>query len=149
MAALYRAILGDPKLRTAVDSKQTLYSPPGDLPYANFDGLVIDARSIEILPALANRIFTDTGYLLFTPLNIPVERLTETGGIIFTANEESARRALSERGVQNPLVVQASGAQSLSDLNITAKDALVIYAASRNNKFLEQGNIALVLGTGR
>lgn len=149
-AAMYEKILSEPKIKQEID--KPVYQPPVDLPAAPVttaslpvDGLIIDATAQSFRPALINRIFNSDGQVLYDPAKISQKVLVEQGCGEYTNSVDKARAALRKRGVNNPLVVTASGTVSPSDLRVTEEVAAQIYSANQGTGFMAEARVAFVL----
>jgi hypothetical protein len=147
-AMMYEKILTEPKIQQQID--KPTFVPPADIPVAMpvaqaYDGLIIDATAYNFRPALINRIFNPKGEVLYDPAKISQKVLVEQGCGEYTNSVDKARAALRKRGVNNPLVVPASGTVSPSDLQVTNEIALQIFSANQNNGFMADARVAFVL----
>ncbi|QOX78392.1 hypothetical protein FY034_05405 [Trichlorobacter lovleyi] len=147
-AMMYEKVLTEPKIKQQVE--KPVYTPPADVPAPApvaqaFDGLIIDATAYSFRPALINRIFNPKGEVLYDPAKISQKVLVEQGCGEYTNSVDKARAALRKRGVNNPLVVKASGTVSPSDLQVSNDVALQIFSANQNNGFMADARVAFVL----
>lgn len=147
-AMMYEKVLTEPKIKQQVE--KPVYTPPADVPAPApvaqaFDGLIIDATAYSFRPALINRIFNPKGEVLYDPAKISQKVLVEQGCGEYTNSVDKARAALRKRGVNNPLVVKASGTVSPSDLQVNNDVALQIFSANQNNGFMADARVAFVL----
>jgi hypothetical protein len=147
-AMMYEKILAEPKIQKEIE--KPVYVLPAELPAAlpvahPYDGLIIDATAYSFRPALINRIFSLKGEVLYDPAKISQKVLVEQGCGEYTNSVDKARAALRKRGVNNPLVVAASGTVSPSDLQVSNDTALQIFSANQNNGFMADARVAFVL----
>jgi len=110
-----------------------------------YDGLIIDATEQNFRPALFNRVFSTKGELLYDPSKVSQKILIEQGCGEYTNSVEKAKAALNARGVKNPLVINASGATTPSDLQVSDEDAVTIFSANQKGNFLAGARVAFVL----
>ena len=147
-AMMYEKILTEPKIKQEIDKPvyvpPAVQPPPVAVPQA-YDGLIIDATAYSFRPALINRIFNPKGEVLYDPAKISQKVLVEQGCGEYTNSVDKARAALRKRGVNNPLVVQASGTVSPSDLQVNNDVALQIFNANQNSGFMADARVAFVL----
>ncbi len=147
-AMMYEKILTEPKIKQEIDKPvyvpPAVQPPPVAAPQA-YDGLIIDATAYSFRPALINRIFNPKGEVLYDPAKISQKVLVEQGCGEYTNSVDKARAALRKRGVNNPLVVQASGTVSPSDLQVNNDVALQIFNANQNSGFMADARVAFVL----
>jgi hypothetical protein len=156
-AMMYNKILTEPNISSALEkpaytppsaSVQTeIVAPPVTEPVVAipFDGLVIDATAYSFRPALINRIFNDKGEVLYDPTKISQKVLVEQGCGEYTNSVDKARAALRKRGVNNPLVIQASGLVSPADLQVNEEVASQIFTANQGTGFMADARVAFVL----
>ncbi len=142
---LFEFVYSTPAVKKMVESSRNAYGAKQKLPDVHYDGLIIDTADLHIRPALFNRIFTTNNEILFSPLEVPYETLVSNGGIAFVNTVAKAKTALARRGVHNPLVVHAAGKINSGDIMVSENDALVIFAANSNSRFLEKASLALVI----
>ena len=147
-AVMYEKILTEPKIKKEVE--KPVFVPPADLPAPPpvaqpYDGLIIDATAQSFRPALINRIFNPNGEVLYDPAKISQKVLVEQGCGEYTNSVDKARAALRKRGVNNPLVVTASGTVSPSDLQVSNEVALQIFSANQSTGFMADARVAFVL----
>lgn len=144
-SSIYEKMSSDPKLQELVKTDQVPFkAEPGKLDEA-YDGLIMDATSQNFRPALINRIFAAKGEILYDPARISQKILVEQGCGDYTNSIDKAKAALATRGVNNPLVIKASGATSSADLQVTDEDAVTIYSANQKGSFMAAAKVAFVL----
>jgi len=138
-------LLNDPKLKDQIRTDAPSFkAPPSKLDEA-YDGLIIDATEQNFRPALINRIFATKGDVLYDPAKVSQKVLVEQGCGEYTNTVNKAKAALETRGVKNPLIVKASGATTVADLQVTDDDAATIYSANRKGNFFSSAKVAFVL----
>ncbi len=147
-ATMYEKILTEPKVRQELE--KPIFQPSAEVPPpvaagTPYDGLIIDATAYAFRPALINRIFNPKGEVLYDPAKISQKVLVEQGCGEYTNSVDKARAALAKRGVRNPLIVQASGMVSASDLQVTSETALQIFSANQSTGFMADARVAFVL----
>ena len=144
-SSIYERMSSDPKLKEALQTdKPDFKAPPAKLD-ESYDGLIIDASEQNFRPALMNRIFATKGDVLYDPAKISQKVLVEQGCGEYTNSVDKAKAALETRGVKNPLIVKASGATTVADLQVTDDDAVTIYSANQKGKFFSSAKVAFVL----
>ena len=144
-SSVYEKVARDPKLKEAVKADEPVFKAPPVALEESYDGLIIDATSQSFRPALINRIFSTKGELLYDPAKVSQKVLIEQGCGEYTNSVEKAKAALESRGVKKPLIVQASGATTPSDLQVTDDDAVKIFSANQKGNFLAGAKVAFVL----
>lgn len=147
-ATMYEKLLSEPKIKKEVE--KPAFVPPVNIPAPPpaaqpYDGLIIDATAQSFRPALINRIFNPNGEVLYDPAKISQKVLVEQGCGEYTNSVDKAKAALRKRGVNNPLVVAASGTVSPSDLQVSNDIALQIFSANQASGFMADARVAFVL----
>ncbi len=152
---LYEKLNADPLLKKAMTTDKPAFKPaPSKIEEVKveqarqdrpFDGLIIDATEQDFRPALINRIFTAKGEVLYDPAKVSQKVLVEQGCGEYTNTLEKARAALASRGVTNPLLLKASGANNRSDLQVSDEDAVKLFTANEKGGFLGGAKVAFVL----
>ncbi len=117
----------------------------GPVPGAVYDGLILDVRGYPFRPALINRIVTRDGETLYDPGTVAREVLARSGAAGYTNDVAKAKALLKERGSINPALVRAFGLQSATDVVVRPADASAIFAANKENNFLEEARVVFVL----
>ncbi len=115
----------------------------GPVPGAGYDGLILDVRGHPFRPALINRIVTRDGKTLYDPATVAREARGGTAG--YTNDVGKAKALLKERGSMNPALVRADGLVRGTDVVVGPADAVAIFAANRENNFLEGALVVFVL----
>jgi hypothetical protein len=144
---IYAKIMKDPRAGNELADKTRrpfVTTQPAVLE-ASYDGLIIDATEHNFRPALINRVFTLKGEVLYDPSKVQEKILVEHGCGDYTNNVEKAKSALQARGVQNPLLVRATGTLNPSDLKISDDDAVKVFSANQKANFLGSAKVAFVL----
>ncbi|KAA0258136.1 hypothetical protein FHQ18_07000 [Deferribacter autotrophicus] len=110
-----------------------------------YDGLIVDTTGTNFRPALINRILSDKGEILYDPTKIAEDILAQRGCGDYTNEIGKAKAILSERGVNNPLIVKAIGVVKYTDVKISADDATTVFASNQKTNFLEGAKVVFVL----
>ena len=144
-STFYEKMASDPKMKATVTTDKKPFQTEAVKLDEAYDGLVIDATSQNFRPALINRIFAVKGDVLYDPAKISQKVLVEQGCGEYTNSVGKAKAALATRGVNNPLIVKASGAISGADLQVTDGDAVTIFTANQKGNFMAAAKVAFVL----
>ena len=102
--------------------------------------LVVDARGLKVVPALAPRILDEAGGELYGPASLG-EAGRKAGGAAYARDLDSARAALAGKLGDRPLVVKAVRAQG-SDLVLSSADAATL--AGQGLAFLAEGKVVIL-----
>jgi len=144
-STVYEKIFSDPNAKEVLNTDKPAFKvQPVKLDEA-YDGLIIDATEQNFRPALINRIFATKGDVLYDPAKVSQKVLVEQGCGEYTNSVDKAKAALESRGVKKPLIVKASGATTVADLQVTDDDAVTIYSADQKGKFFSSAKVAFVL----
>jgi hypothetical protein len=110
-----------------------------------FTGLVLDARGIKGLPAMAPRIVSESGEEIYGPGIVSREYAVQHGVVAFEMDLESARN--NPRVMNNPIIVRGLRTQGTwpCDFVISDADARKIRGASENLVFLKHCMVIVVL----
>ena len=121
-------------------------APPPNLKSSVYSGLVIDARGLGLLPALAPRILESDGRELYGSANVDRAWAAKYGTAGYAKTLDGAR-ALKDRVGDNPAVFKAVKATgpSKTDLVVSAEDALAIKSAAQNLKFLSEARVVFIV----
>lgn len=144
-SAIYEKMFSDPKVKELLKTDKPAFKTQTVKLDEAYDGLIIDATEQNFRPALINRIFASKGDVLYDPAKISQKVLVEQGCGEYTNSVDKAKAALASRGVKNPLVIKASGATTIADLQVTDDDAITIYSANQKGKFFITAKVAFVL----
>ncbi|MBK9576900.1 MAG: hypothetical protein IPK50_03375 [Fibrobacterota bacterium] len=111
-----------------------------------FTGLIVDARGLSVLPALAPRILENGGKELYGTANVE-QAWAAKHGLAGYAKSLDAARALKDRIGDNPCVLKAASASGASktDLVVSAEDALSLKGAAQNLKFLSEARVVFIV----
>jgi hypothetical protein len=103
--------------------------------------LVVDARGKKVVPALAPRVLDEKGKEIYGPAVLAPEARQAGGTAAYARDLESARRDLSARVGDAPLVVKALRANG-PDVVISADDAARL--SGKNVAFLSEGRVVFL-----
>ena len=110
-----------------------------------FTGLVVDARGLNVRPALAPRLVSDAGQQVYGSALVDRDWVIREGMAGYSKDLVAAQS--NARVGSKPLVVkarQAAGANR-SDVIISASDAAKLLAAAENLSFLEKARVMIVV----
>ncbi len=110
-----------------------------------FTGLVVDARGLNVRPALAPRLVSDAGQEVYGSALVDRDWVVREGMAGYSKDLVAAQS--NARVGSKPLVVkarQAAGANR-SDVIISASDAAKLMAAAENLSFLEKARVMIVV----
>ena len=111
---------------------------------SEFTGLVIDASSLDLMPAMAPKIFDDSGSLVYDINLVKADSAKKNGIAGYLRDLKSAKN--HNRVGKNPVVVKAVklAANTKTDLIISSKDAGKLNNGGKLASFLSQGKVIIV-----
>ncbi len=140
LSGLYESILPD-----QIPLELQPYNYQGPASSAVYTGLVIDARGLEVRPALAPKILDQNNMEVYGTGTVSRDYALQIGVVGYEKDINRARA--NERVTNNPLLVKAVEASGThkSDVVISNQDANNIRAAAQNLNFLQQCKVIIVL----
>ena len=138
-----REILGTPTL----SPEAALLTPATD--EGPFTGVIIDARGLNIQPAMSPRIYDPAGQEIYGTVNVDASFAEEVGVAGYMGTIRAAM-ALPRVG-NHPLVIRAVGTPDRFHryLTLSAEDAQRLLAAHARSRFLEKCAVAIVVDERR
>jgi hypothetical protein len=103
--------------------------------------LVVDARGLKLVPALAPRILDEAGKELYGPASLSESGRRAGGAAAYARDVETARATLKERIGDRPIVLKAVKAQG-SDVVVSGADAASL--AGKDLSFLAEGKVLIL-----
>ena len=110
-----------------------------------FTGLVIDARGLNIRPAMAPKVLDENGEEIYGSKYVSREYAVDIGMVGY--EKDIGRARMNERVADNPLVVngiKASGPNK-TDIVIGSAEASKIHNAATNMNFLQHCKVMFIL----
>jgi len=123
-----------------VPSRQAHPSP------ANYTGLIIDARSLDLKPAIAPRILIEDALTELYPGGYARRGFALEQGLAGYAGTLQKARDMQRRIGDNPMVIRAERGADGTDVVISRKDATRIASAIESNDFLRECRVIIVVG---
>ncbi len=121
------------------DATQVLLASKPEAEKVN-TGLVIDARGLKVVPALAPRLLDDAGKPLYSIDSLSTDARKSTGVAAYVQSLDDAQKSM--KAGEKPLVIKASKATG-ADIQLAAEDAKKLAAV--NTAFLAEGRVVIVL----
>jgi len=121
------------RVRGDVDTSQT------------YTGLVIDARGLELIPAMSPRVVDPSGQEVYSAAFVTREYAMNQGVVGYAKKLEKA--TASERVKGNPLVIKAkaSTGQTRTDLVLEAADADALRRLAQTQNFMRECRVIFLL----
>jgi hypothetical protein len=148
--------VGDIVLPSAIQPKASVQSwswgddgkgaAPTGLKSSVYTGLVVDARGLGVLPALAPRIMESDTKELYGSANVDRAWAAKYGTAGYAKTLDGAR-GLKDRIGDNPAVVKAVRAfgPSKTDVVLGPDDVLSVKSAAQNLKFLSEARVVFIV----
>lgn len=139
-------IQAQPSVKTWSWGEDGKGSAPANLRSSVYTGLVIDARGLSVLPALAPRVLENDGKELYGSANVSREWAVKYGMAGYAKSVDGAR-GMKDRIGDNPAVVKAVRADGAAktDAVLSAEDVLAVKSAAQNLKFLSEARVVFVV----
>ncbi len=108
-------------------------------------GVIIDARNLEVRPAMSPKIFSSDGKEVFGPRYIDPYKNPDSPLVAYTRDLETAR-SLARVG-ENPVIINAIGVvgTNQSDVVIAKADADIIFDQNKLGGFLAEGRVVIII----
>lgn len=106
-------------------------------------GLVVDARGLDVSPALSPRLQGPAGETLYSVATMTVLAASQRTPVVYVT--DPADVAAGKRAGVQPLFVRAASVSSATDLVLDAADAARVAQAATEAPFLLQGNVVVVV----
>jgi hypothetical protein len=110
-----------------------------------FTGLIIDAKGLGVMPAMAPKVVNESGEEVYGSKYVSREFAVKQGMVGYDKDLNAARN--NPRVTNNPLIVKgmkASGANS-TDIVVSNADAQRIHAAAQSQNFLDKTRVMVIL----
>jgi len=109
-----------------------------------FTGLVVDARGVDVRPAMCFTVFDESGRDVYGPAYVSREFVVQKGMCGYVTDISAAEK--SDQVGHNPLVVKALSARrpAGTDLVISSTDASRLRGAVQNLFFLRECRVIVV-----
>jgi hypothetical protein len=110
-----------------------------------YTGIVIDARGIQVRPAMLPRIFDEHGREVYASTNVDYEYAVKNGISGYARDLKAAQS--NQRVAANPITMKAlrSSGSGKSDIIISNADAQSIRLSAESASFLNQCKVMIVL----
>lgn len=120
-------------------------APGGQPAGAVYTGLIIDARGLNIRPALAPKVLDELGNEVYGTGYVNRDYAVQIGVVGYDKDLDRARQ--NERVKDRPLIVKGVNAtgSNRTDVVISNADAQVIRGAAANLNFLQQCKVMIIL----
>ena len=112
----------------------------------NATGVILDARGLDLVPAMLPRVVDDSGYELYGPIYLTKDKVLRQGVVGYFVDMRKAQSTY--RVGDNPMLIRVSsvtGAQN-SDMVVLPEDAFRLKSLGTMTDILSQGRVLVVVG---
>lgn len=115
-----------------------------DLAKVRYSGLIIDAREVEVKPALLPKVLDEKGSVIYSSANMQKEDAVRTGVVGYAKEVDAAKK--HPRVTETPIVVAAlkGSGENRSDVVISERDAQIITTTEPALGYLKNGRVMIV-----
>lgn len=115
-----------------------------DLTKVNYSGLIIDAREIDVKPALMPKVLDEKGSVIYSSANMQKEDAVKTGVVGYAKEVDAAKK--HPRVTETPIVIAAlkGSGENRSDVVISDRDSRVITTTEPALGYLKKGRVMIV-----
>jgi hypothetical protein len=108
-------------------------------------GLVIDAKGLGLMPAMAPKVVDENGTEIYGSKYVSRDWAVQQGMVGYDKDVNSARN--NQRVTNNPLIIKAVRAtgSTKADVMVTSADAQRIHSAAQHQNFLDKCRVMFVL----
>jgi hypothetical protein len=110
-----------------------------------YTGLIIDARGLDLKPAMAPKILVEGELLELYGSGFAEQKADLTNGFAGYAGTIHKANAMKERIGENPLIVKATVAVNVTDVVISREDAIEIANALKSYDFFKERRVVIVV----
>jgi hypothetical protein len=120
-------------------------SQPGGTTGGAFTGLVIDAKGLGLMPAMAPKVVDENGNEVYGSRYVSREFAVQQGMVGYDKDVNAARN--NQRVTNNPLVIKALRAtgNNKTDLVLANADAQRIHGAAQSQNFLDKCRVMFIV----
>ncbi len=134
-----------PMTKSSVTFQAGATAPPADVDGQLYTGLIVDARGLDVRPAMAPKIMNEDGKEIYGSATISRDYAVREGMAEYLKDLNAAQT--NPRVADKPLLVKAvkvsGGARA--DLTISNADATALQSAAQNLSMLEKCRVILVI----
>ncbi len=115
-----------------------------DLTKVNYSGLIIDAREIDVKPALMPKVLDEKGSVIYSSANMQKEDAVKTGVVGYAKEVDAAKK--HPRVTETPIVIAAlkGSGENRSDVVISDRDSGIITTTEPALGYLKKGRVMIV-----
>jgi hypothetical protein len=129
-------------LRPVLTSLESQAPAPAGMP-SDYTGIIVDARGLKVEPALAPRLWSPSGEMLWGIQVLPTGTVKVRSPVGFVVDPADPRTC--KRAGDNPLFVRATSVRDRVDLVLGSPDAELFQAARQDPRILSEARVILVL----
>ncbi|MFH1625512.1 MAG: LPP20 family lipoprotein [Pseudomonadota bacterium] len=115
-----------------------------DLSKLDYSGLVVDARKLQLRPALIPQIMDQRGEVVYSAANLLQQDAVKMGVVGYAKDVDAAKK--NQRVTENPFVIKGiqTAGEKRTDVVINDRDANVVRGSDRYTSYLKNGRVLIV-----
>ncbi len=127
-----------------IEARLTAEPEKLDLTKVNYSGLIIDAREIDVKPALMPKVLDERGSVIYSSANMQKEDAVKTGVVGYAKEVDAAKK--HPRVTETPIVIAAlkGSGENRSDVVISDRDSGIITTTEPALGYLKKGRVMIV-----
>lgn len=127
-----------------IEAKVTPEPEKLDLAKVSYSGLIIDAREIDVKPALMPKVLDEKGSVIYSSANMQKEDAVKTGVVGYAKEVDAAKK--HPRVTETPIVIAAlkGSGENRSDVVISDRDSGIITTTEPALGYLKKGRVMIV-----
>ncbi|MGK0291287.1 MAG: hypothetical protein ACI86H_002754, partial [bacterium] len=110
-----------------------------------YTGIIIDARNTDVIPAVAPKIFDDAGVTFYSEAFVKKNAAFSRGMVSYTRSMLAAKKNVRVKG--RPITIKAvtSTGKNQTNLVISTQDANLLRMISKQQNFLKEARVVILL----
>lgn len=108
-----------------------------------YTGLVIDARGLDLSPAMSPKIYNADGKEIYGSAAVERDFVLQHGIAGYVKDMEKARQHDRVKG--NPLIIKASNSEKETDLTISNEDGELLEKLDTTQSFLREARVLIII----
>jgi len=115
-----------------------------DLSKLNYSGLVVDARKLQLRPAMIPKIMDQRGEVVYSAANLLQKDAVKMGVVGYAKDVDAAKK--NQRVTETPFVVKGVkvAGQKRTDVIIYNQDARIVQGSDKYTNYLKNGRVLIV-----
>jgi hypothetical protein len=120
-------------------------SAPSSTAGGAFTGLIVDAKGLGVMPAMAPKVVDENGNEVYGSKYVSRDYAVQQGMVGYDKDVNAARN--NQRVTNNPLIIKGlkAGGTNHTDVVVSDADAQRIHSAAQTQNFLDKCRVMVVL----